>query len=633
MEVFGRNTVTREMERTFREVTQFSTKRTIWQQSLDIVLDAGAGPTLQRALESPAYLATVIQLSMLSWSQKSKRLAEALAGSMRRRMEGAPPELQMAQTYPEKDALLRFITACEEQSSTFPWQRVFDSVRAKLEFQSPEPPGLEKYSLNVRVLQACLDMLTAVQAYPEQRRLRIHCQEGIVTLVVWAHCLLGLDVAVSGSQDKTVYFGDKPTVFVHMGNRNAKPEVCLLNSEEEILLLVDAAGTETGIYGEWKYAAKGYGTKMLRNMFIADSVKVADLVHVVAALALCIYVHLDTRQQSPCRERRNVKSAINFLFDRVELDESQIQEYFALYSNKAINDNLLIPRSLQNDFPRLDWFSLGRLALLVLALSGVAKLESCEQWRLGPINWIGRSQIGGVIAGWDGKKQLCFEHDTWYDLLCHTMEAGFDRMRHKPNFLFSASGWSIWMSSFGDIDPFAISPGLLFVQPGVPTSRLTGERRRLLIDDLGIGTQVSWQCREKSGETTWPRCEMPDMFILRSFTGKEHTGRDTFVVDVSFGPEFPCSGYREMHRKRSQAILLRHCPHHPNSSITLPEDTATGAVIYGHGVDKSLPRAVFSIRIRLQRSIRFIGSFWIQNALQNATGGFNPRRADERIES
>jgi hypothetical protein len=97
MEVFGRNTIERGMERTFREVTQFSTKRTIWQQSLEIVLDAGAGPTLQRALESREYLATVIQLSMLSWCHDSDRLAEALAGSMRRRMEGAPPELQIAQ--------------------------------------------------------------------------------------------------------------------------------------------------------------------------------------------------------------------------------------------------------------------------------------------------------------------------------------------------------------------------------------------------------------------------------------------------------------------------------------------------------------------------------------------------------
>jgi len=599
MEVFGRNTIERGMERTFREVTQFSTKRTVLQQSLDLVLDAGAGPTLQRALESPEYLATVIQLSMLSWCHHNDRLAEALAGLMRRRMEGAPPEFQLVQSYPEKNGLMRFITVCEEQSSTFPWQRFFDSVEAKVGLHSPEPRPRhyrEWRCLDVRVFQACLDMLTAVQASPEQRRLRIRCQEGIVTLVVWAHCLLGLGVAVSGSPFGTVHFGGEPTVFVHIGDRNTKTEVCLLDSAEDILLLVDAtdATDARSLFGRWRFAAKGYGTSMLRCSFITDPVRIADMVHVVAALALCISLHLDERQQSPCRERRNMNSAINFLFDDVDIDEGQIQEYFAQYSRKPINDRLPVPESLRNGFK---WsYLVGqacRLALSVLALSCVVQLESCEEWRLGSMYSINQSRLGKSIGEWDGNTKLPFEHDTCYELVCCVMEVPFHRV--EQSFLCSAGGWSIWMSSFGDIDPFAISPGVLFVQPGVPTSRLTGERRHQLMDSYQGGTPFSWQCQEKSGETTWPRCETPERFCLRSFTGKDYADSDIFFVDVSFGTEFPYSGYREMHQKRSEAVGLRHCSHNPNSTIALPEDTATGAVIYGHGVDESLPRVCISL--------------------------------------
>src|SRR5208282_3559036 len=111
----------------------------------------------------------------------------------------------------------------------------------------------------------------------------------------------------------------------------------LLDSAEEIPLLVDTADTDIAYGSEGKYTAKGYGTKMLRSKFIADPTDFADMVHVIAALALCISSHLDGRlQQSPCRDDRNIKSAIDFLFDYVELDEVYVQQYFAQYSGKPI---------------------------------------------------------------------------------------------------------------------------------------------------------------------------------------------------------------------------------------------------------------------------------------------------------
>jgi len=614
MEVFGRNTIETRMERTFREVTQFSTKRTILQESLDIVLDAGAGPTLQRALESPQYLATVIQLSMLSWGLGGHRsdLAEALAESMRRRLEGAPRDFQI---YPEKNGLKRFIKACEEQSSTFPWQRFFDAVQGKLGLQSPEigPACHECYRLNVRVLQSCLDMFTAVQLSPEQYMLRIQCRVGVVTLVVWAHCVLGLAVGVFESPNGTVYFGDPdavPRVFIHIGDQNSKAEVCLLDSALEIVLVqdVDSDDAQT-IFGEWKHPARGYGTSVLRNE-LANHTAVKDMVHVIAVLALWICQRLDERQESPCKERDNIISAMNFVFDGVNLDDNQIQKYFPHYGGKKIDSSLPAPRSIKVDFESMGtiiWWSnlitrARSLALLVLALSCVHQLEQCQEWRLGSLMYIERSPINDTVGeNWDGIAKLPFCHDTWYEMLLGMMRFDVTVSYCDRSFLFSKDGWSIYMSSFGDFDPFDMPPGLLIVKPGVPTSRNDGERRHQLVDDpvwafrrFGGKWKFSWECKEKAGESTWPRCEWSDSLALRSYTGKGNNP-DAFVVAVGYGNSRLYSGYQEMHEKRCEAHLLQTCAHNPNRAIVLPEGTATGIAIFGNGIDKNVPRICISL--------------------------------------
>ena len=116
MEVFGRNKIEQGLERTFKEVTQISTRTSIFQQSVDVVLEAGAGPTLQRALSHPGYLATAIQLSMFFYCHNVDRLGDALRDSMRMRLEGLSPESQI---YPEKDKLKRFIKHVRSSPANF----------------------------------------------------------------------------------------------------------------------------------------------------------------------------------------------------------------------------------------------------------------------------------------------------------------------------------------------------------------------------------------------------------------------------------------------------------------------------------------------------------------------------------
>src|SRR5205814_4718414 len=72
---------------------------------------------------------------------------------------------------------------------------------------------------------------------------------------------------------------------------------------------------------------------------------------------------------------------------------------------------------------------------------------------------------------------LC--HDGWYEVLSRMMFGG-KFTDAGDSCLISNWGWSMYMSSFGDIDPTGVIPGLLTVKPGVPSR--DGERRTRVID-------------------------------------------------------------------------------------------------------------------------------------------------------
>ena len=72
-------------------------------------------------------------------------------------------------------------------------------------------------------------MLTAVQTLPQNRMMWIKTGTGVVTLVVWAHCLLGLPVIVTGTPFGTVEFGT-PNGGVLIKMSDEDDEASLLDS-------------------------------------------------------------------------------------------------------------------------------------------------------------------------------------------------------------------------------------------------------------------------------------------------------------------------------------------------------------------------------------------------------------------
>ena len=208
--VFGRVRICEYFEKTFR-ATVGSTERTALSKLLDIALESGPGPTVQRALTAPRedyrYLSTVIQLSLLTYVHDVGSLAEQLSLALRNRLDGAPEDHPAAPGY---DALFGILRAIREQTNGFRWDfdldRVFDELGEdyRKAYAKAYPEDSKRHfgtevkcrAISQSVLQGLSDMFLAVQSLPEDRTVYIETLKGIPTIVVWAHHVLGFNVQV-----------------------------------------------------------------------------------------------------------------------------------------------------------------------------------------------------------------------------------------------------------------------------------------------------------------------------------------------------------------------------------------------------------------------------------------------------
>ena len=75
--IFGRARIAPSVEAHFKDIVKIASFVPLHPGS-EIVLDAGPGPTVLRALKDRHYLATVIQLSFLGWMHETTSLASVL---------------------------------------------------------------------------------------------------------------------------------------------------------------------------------------------------------------------------------------------------------------------------------------------------------------------------------------------------------------------------------------------------------------------------------------------------------------------------------------------------------------------------------------------------------------------------
>lgn len=285
--IFGRNRIDAHFERTFRTAVRHSVIHQV-HDIAELVLEAGAGPTVRRSLREPVFFSTIVQLSLLTWSHEITSLARSLAQALERRAR----EQDTYKVPPRYDALKGTLRACREQTSGFMWELVLAAVANQIADILEVDNWYEARSMPMAILQALLDGLTAVQHLPENAFLRISTYTGIPTIVVWAHHVLGLPVVVQ-SRKGVVRFGEgREAVYIDAGQtvdgRAIVASASLLNETKDLLFSVGESSEDVHLDPATRHAITGYGTRKIELDFRHPGELVGALVHVVTTSCLCI---------------------------------------------------------------------------------------------------------------------------------------------------------------------------------------------------------------------------------------------------------------------------------------------------------------------------------------------------------
>lgn len=245
-DIFGRGRINKDVEDKFKIAVLKDNNvvgiRRGHETGNRIVLDSRPGPTLERAITrdpTKAYLATIIQLSLLTWLHGRASLAACMVECMEiRYLSGAPGATENSGV----DAIQSALDTCSSQTGGFMWSDYVHRIEQRVAQSFPNFRHEAAFTtLTPKLLLACMDYLFILQRLPEDRRLVIDSQMGFVTLIIWAHYCLDLNVILSGVPGGDITFGassDKPTQLIIKWTPSVvQPEVCLFDGKMRVVLI------------------------------------------------------------------------------------------------------------------------------------------------------------------------------------------------------------------------------------------------------------------------------------------------------------------------------------------------------------------------------------------------------------
>jgi hypothetical protein len=552
--IFGRAKIVHSLEKHFKDVVKIASFVPLHPGS-EIILDAGPGATVRRALKDAHYLATVIQLSFLGWMHETTSLASVLVENMNQRFQsgikGATPD-------PDYEGILTTLQACLSQTSQYPWETLVGLVENKFQKSRSwlrlQRSPLKRLSPNT--LLAAMDYLYLVQSLPEDRFMMIDNQMGLVPIILWANCILGLRVLVQDSPDGNVVFGEggNPQVIIKW-NKDwllfeaelvSPPTVCLLDGDMNVILTTPVEENEAvQLEGEERHRLEGYGTTFLRRLFNKTTIVADD--HAIypetAQFAIAFAIALSrVMRRVPFPDRGHtivppqccrtteiwqIKDSSHILFDGIPLDWGAIESYIESVppengswrtppTIRAFLEKILPPKALYMYSKDRLISDIKRVASWILAFAQVVEVKACSQL---PLIWDPEWIVCPDIMNWDGQKPIDIQSNIWFSAIIHMLvgQSSGKVLAGSGNrlFLICERGWSLYYSNLGDNDPGPINCESLSIKRGVPTNTRTQERRYQISDAPRIrppappkGSAPSPWVIEKSGSYV-PRCFTP----------------------------------------------------------------------------------------------------------------------------
>jgi hypothetical protein len=125
----GRNRIGGFVEQHFRKKFAKSDEQRLSRWLEDLMLESGAGPTVQQCLREPPLYSVVIQLSALAFAHELKSLSSAIVKAFEDALKDGGKKIESGVDYV---SVLGTFRACQQQTAAFSWSSTFEWVEDKL---------------------------------------------------------------------------------------------------------------------------------------------------------------------------------------------------------------------------------------------------------------------------------------------------------------------------------------------------------------------------------------------------------------------------------------------------------------------------------------------------------------------
>lgn len=536
-EVFGRGLINPELEAKFKDVVKVHNFVPL-SHGCVINLESGPGPTMLHAFRDKRYFAMVIQISLLAWMHRRQDLAFMLSQAMTERFDMGVPE---ASPGPGIDGIIMTLTACSSQSSAFSWSYYVEQVDRRFrESLTNYYYHADHLKLTPPVLLAAMDYLYLVQRFPEDRKITVSNEMGCMTLIVWAHYVLGLTVAVVAPvSDTKIFFGNNgsPHVIITWSEANGKgngestgdlwwynssdrvgPEIRLLDSKMSVILeSTPEAEGRTDMSAQDRHPLANYGATYLQRLF--NTVVITSdndpIYEETAKLITALAIHVDKRLDRKVAQRNpgddfddpgeprpaasveiwRLLAAARLIFGDIPLKAAHIDSYVKFLGETTLDEDSLpitfngflkkVSTESQAYTPaRRLLFNIKHLATVVLIFGHVFEVESCGDLPVVFIDPVENPLKQLMDIGLKGRAEVD-THQIFFALgmFLNGEHVSFNR-GFGINLLFLCSdfGWSIFLDTVGDKDPGIVRPELVHIKRGTPTNSKTKERKLRILD-------------------------------------------------------------------------------------------------------------------------------------------------------
>ncbi|MCJ1258449.1 hypothetical protein MMC24_006282 [Lignoscripta atroalba] len=589
-EVLGRNLIEPRFASTFKTAVKHSTIHRL-SGIAELVLEAGAGPTVRRSVDEAAYFSMVVQLSMLMWSHDARSLATALIKALERRNSG------QEQNIPRFDILLGTLRCCRQQTSGFMWELIFTAVEDQLKGIIELTRPYESRPIPYAVLLTLLDAFTAVQRLPENHFLHIRSAEGVVTLVVWAHHILGLTVEVQSDSGKERFGNGLEVVSINCtasGDDYAVPSVTLLNESQDTIFQAATDTVEDApLKPACRHPAIGYGTKIL-SLDIDDPTVAHEIILRIMSSCLQITSEHLTLQEAEGAEvsgndfipsKQRIMRTGRLLFPRCELSQEKLD---TLAAEGCVARSGWPPAQIPNflsDYKRQGGSIaqiqrlMKRLSHVIFALSMINNLDDC----------------GAVPLSLYGLPKQKYQELTHLTVLEAYATIAILLIGEVPDQqiidragVISSWGWSLCMSSLVAADPSTVRPDLAIIQ-GVPSR--SGVRKEWILDNELPLDSANFYSENDDARYRIERCNVVaqpgEQVKLKSFMKSSSTTYFIGATDLAFevfkrysgtcldpnGTAVARLGFRLMQELYWKVSHFPLCDHRsqPGDNLTVPE--------------------------------------------------------------